>query len=170
LPHLPVHAQEKKFSATFSQESWKTVQGDSSLKMFQKFFGQMKQGDYFGILAFLPFDKKTDQELSQLRTLLCDSKGASTLFGYGPRYLHSTGQLHKGGANNGIFIVLSSKTKQDMTVPGQSYTFGQLELAQALGDFKALDSRQRRAVYVHMDHPVSPSLNALIELIQSAVK
>lgn len=169
LPELPVHIKEKKISVTFSQKSLRSVRNNSPVEMMKKFFDQTKTGDYFGILAFLPFEDKTDKELSKFRTLLCDSKGASTLFGYGPRYLHSTGQLHKGGADNGIFIVLSAKTKKDMNVPGQSYTFGQLEMAQALGDFKALDSRGRRAVYIHLDCPVPSSLNAFFKLVQSVM-
>jgi hypothetical protein len=70
------------------------------------------------------------------------------MFGYGPRYLHSTGQLHKGGANNGVFIIVTAEPDQDLAVPGEPFSFGVLESAQALGDFQSLDRAGRRALFV----------------------
>lgn len=75
------------------------------------------------------------------------------MFGYGPRYLHSTGQLHKGGANNGVFVLITASPATDVDIPGQAFSFGTLELAQALGDFNSLDSTGRRAVHVHLPKP-----------------
>jgi hypothetical protein len=74
------------------------------------------------------------------------------MFGYGPRYLHSTGQLHKGGRDNGLFIILTAAVDADadLPVPGEPYSFGVLELAQALGDFQSLDHAGRRVLYVHL--------------------
>jgi hypothetical protein len=75
------------------------------------------------------------------------------MFGYGPRYLHSTGQLHKGGPNTGVFLLVSATPRVDVPIPGQPFTFGTLELAQALGDFSSLDAAGRRAVHVHLPSP-----------------
>jgi hypothetical protein len=71
------------------------------------------------------------------------------MFGYGPRYLHSTGQLHKGGADNGVFIVIAADTDEDLSIPREPFSFGVLELAQALGDFQSLDRSGRRALFLH---------------------
>jgi hypothetical protein len=76
--------------------------------------------------------------------------GCATMAGYGPRYLHSTGQLHKGGANNGVFIVVSADGVEDLAVPGESYSFLVLELAQAIGDFQSLERSGRRALHLHL--------------------
>jgi hypothetical protein len=70
------------------------------------------------------------------------------MFGYGPRYLHSTGQLHKGGADNGVFVVITADPDEDLAVPGEPFSFGVLETAQALGDFHSLDRAGRRALFV----------------------
>jgi hypothetical protein len=74
------------------------------------------------------------------------------MFGYGPRYLHSTGQLHKGGPNTGVFLVLTAPGA-DVAIPGEPFTFGTLELAQALGDVASLDQAGRRALHVHLPRP-----------------
>ena len=72
------------------------------------------------------------------------------MFGYGPRYLHSTGQLHKGGANNGVFVIVTAPAAIDLAIPDQPFTFGVLEMAQALGDFESLNGANRRALHVHL--------------------
>jgi hypothetical protein len=72
------------------------------------------------------------------------------MLGYGPRYLHSTGQLHKGGPNTGVFVLLTADPDEDLPIPGEDFSFGTLELAQALGDFASLDAIGRRALHVHM--------------------
>jgi transaldolase/glucose-6-phosphate isomerase len=77
----------------------------------------------------------------------------ATTFGYGPRYLHSTGQLHKGGPPTGVFLVLSADPESDLPVPGESFSFGALEQAQASGDFASLDASARRALHVHLPRP-----------------
>ena len=88
----------------------------------------------------------------------------AVLFGYGPRYLHSTGQLHKGDGNNGVFLILSADPKDDIKIPGQSYTFGQLCNAQALGDFQALQAKGRRVIKLHLTQPIAQQINQLTEL------
>ena len=86
------------------------------------------------------------------------------MFGYGPRYLHSTGQLHKGGANNGVFLIVTAQTTSDLPVPDAPYTFGVLEMAQALGDFQSLDRANRRAAHVHLPARTTAALAPLARL------
>ncbi|MCM3903544.1 MAG: hypothetical protein ND866_17710, partial [Pyrinomonadaceae bacterium] len=105
-----------------------------------------------------------------IRTHLRDATRCATTTGYGPRYLHSTGQLHKGGPDTGVFIQLTAPDKVDLPVPGESYTFSILKQAQALGDFRSLASRGRRAVRVDLGEDVLTGLARLRELIERAVQ
>ena len=111
----------------------------------------LRSGDYFGLLAYLPgYDEQLAGELQALRAAVRDRVRVATMFGYGPRYLHSTGQLHKGGPNTGVFLVISATPTADLDIPGQPFSFGTLEQAQALGDFQSLDGTGRRAVFAHL--------------------
>jgi transaldolase/glucose-6-phosphate isomerase len=115
------------------------------------FLALLQPGDYFGLMAYLPPDGPVFGEpLHALRTGVADRTGCATMFGYGPRYLHSTGQLHKGGANNGVFIVITADAAEDLAIPGERFSFGVLEMAQAIGDFQSLDRTGRRALLVHL--------------------
>src|SRR5207249_11483756 len=105
---------------------------------------------YFALLAYLGPDPELRVELEHLRTAVVEATHAATMFGYGPRYLHSTGQLHKGGPNTGVFVLISAAAEEDIAIPNQPFSFGTLELAQALGDFASLDAANRRAVHVHL--------------------
>jgi len=91
--------------------------------------------------------------MQTFRRAVRDRTHAATMFGYGPRYLHSTGQLHKGGPNTGVFVILTATPRQDVAIPGQMFSFGTLELAQALGDFASLDAAHRRAIHIHLPAP-----------------
>lgn len=113
----------------------------------------LKPGDYFSLLAYLGPALDLADELRALRLDVRDRTRAATMFGYGPRYLHSTGQLHKGGPNTGVFVLISAMPDQDVAIPGQPFSFGTLELAQALGDFSSLDAAGRRALHVHLPRP-----------------
>jgi hypothetical protein len=97
-----------------------------------------------------PDDAAWAQSLGNARALLARASAVATTCGYGPRYLHSTGQLHKGGPNTGVFVVIVAEPGADLPVPGQQFSFGVLEAAQALGDFESLDASGRRAVYVRL--------------------
>jgi hypothetical protein len=88
--------------------------------------------------------------------------GCATMFGYGPRYLHSTGQLHKGGPNTGVFLLLTAPGA-DVPIPGEPFTFGILELAQALGDMASLDQAGRRALHVHLPRPDAHQLERVFD-------
>ena len=110
-------------------------------------------GDYVAILAYVGFGGELAGEMQSLRRTIRDRTRAATMFGYGPRYLHSTGQLHKGGPNSGVFVVITATPHGDLAIPGERYSFATLEHAQALGDFASLDAAGRRAVHVHLPAP-----------------
>jgi hypothetical protein len=110
----------------------------------------IRPGDYVALLAYLGFEAELAGELQSLRRGIRDRTQAATMFGYGPRYLHSTGQLHKGGPNTGVFLLFTATPGVDIRIPGAPYSFGTLELAQALGDFSSLDATGRRALHVHI--------------------
>jgi len=121
----------------------------------------LEPGDYFGINAFVTMNRENDLELQALRHRVRDDKRVATTLGYGPRYLHSTGQLHKGGPNRGVFLLITSEDAKDLPIPGQRYTFGQMKSFQAVGDFEVLRARGRRALHVHLGSDVPAGLRAL---------
>jgi glucose-6-phosphate isomerase/transaldolase/glucose-6-phosphate isomerase len=105
--------------------------------------------DYVALLAYVPSDDpKWEQALETCRLAIAKRTGTATSVGYGPRYLHSTGQLHKGGQPNGVFIIVTADPAEDLPIPGEPYSFGVLEMAQALGDFQSLERTGRRALFV----------------------
>ncbi|HWF86883.1 MAG TPA: hypothetical protein VG222_18630 [Vicinamibacterales bacterium] len=125
----------------------------------------VRPDDYFSLLAYLGPDNELAAELRVLRVAVRDRTRAATMFGYGPRYLHSTGQLHKGGPNIGVFVLISAQPRVDMTIPGEPFTLGTLELAQALGDFASLDATGRRALHVHLPAPDRMMVHRMAELL-----
>ncbi len=131
---------------------------DANAVSSRSFFGGLNDGDYVGILAFLPDRADLRKELVELQTEIAGIARKAVTLGIGPRYLHSTGQLHKGGANNGVFILLTADGAKDLEIPGETYTFGQLELAQAAGDFEALRSKGRRVSHVCLSDRSAKSL------------
>jgi hypothetical protein len=133
------------------------------------FLGEAAQTDYLAVLAYLSEDEATEGALRRIRALASQKLHLATTVGFGPRYLHSTGQLHKGGANNGRFILLTSDYADDAGIPGQPYTFGMLMRAQALGDFEALRKHRRRVLRVHLTGNVPTALTALREIMETAV-
>lgn len=167
LAKLPVHAEGKKFQLSFSQVAAAAAKQSQPQAALQTFLRLAKTSDYWGILAFTPEIAGLEKNLLQFRSRLLKKTKLATLFGYGPRYLHSTGQLHKGGAANGLYFVICSENKKDLPVPGESYTFAQLKNAQALGDFKALDTKKRRAVFVSLTGPVE---SAFQEFLCASIK
>jgi len=114
------------------------------------FINQAPAGSQVAFLAFLPETNETTAVIQELRAAITARLTLATSFGYGPRYLHSTGQYHKGGPNNGFYIVLTSEDAADIKIPGMNATFGQLKMAQALGDIGALEANGRRVIHVHL--------------------
>src|SRR2546428_8291 len=109
-----------------------------------------RPGDYLAILAYLPPHANVAARLQQLRVAWAVELGCATTLGFGPRYLHSTGQLHKGGPNTGLFLVLTADDPEDTLIPELGISFGQLKRAQARGDIRALLARGRRVAHVHL--------------------
>jgi transaldolase/glucose-6-phosphate isomerase len=118
-----------------------------------KFLNASKDGDYIAIAAFLPRNGEMLATLQELRAAIRDKTKRAVTLGFGPRFLHSTGQLHKGGANNGLFLQITADPVDDIDIPTQDLSFGTLELAQALGDYEALTARERRVLRVHLPKP-----------------
>ena len=112
---------------------------------------QLRPGDYFATLAFVDMTPDAIAALNAVRLVVRDRRRVATTVGFGPRYLHSTGQVHKGGPNSGVFLVVTCKDPEDVAVPGQKYSFGTIKLAQALGDLEVLASRGRRILRVHLE-------------------
>ena len=112
-----------------------------------------RPGDYVALLAYLPPRADIAAQLQGVRAAWGRTLGCATTLGFGPRYLHSTGQLHKGGPNTGLFLVLTADDAEDVAVPGMGITFGALKRAQARGDIKALLARGRRVAHVHLSRP-----------------
>jgi glucose-6-phosphate isomerase len=126
-----------------------------------------KPGDYIAFLNYIEETPEISQRLQQIRTHLRDTTRCATTVGYGPRFLHSTGQLHKGGPDTGVFFQLGAKDKTDFQVPGEAYTFSVLKEAQALGDFRALKARGRRVVRIDLGDDMSSGLERLQEAIRN---
>ena len=133
------------------------------------FFEGAARDGYLGILAYLTENETNERGLRRIRILVRDRMRIATTVGYGPRYLHSTGQLHKGGTNKGFFLMLTSDIAEDTGIPGQPYTFGMLMRAQALGDFEALRKHRRRVLRVHLSGETPMGLAALEELLRSLI-
>ena len=120
-------------------------------------------GDYFGLLAYVGPDPDLARALEAFRLAVHRQTGLAATIGIGPRYLHSTGQLHKGGANNGVFVLVTAIPDDDVPIPGEGFSFGTLERAQALGDFDALATAGRRGLHVHLPAPSSGELARVFE-------
>src|SRR5438552_2206737 len=112
-----------------------------------------RPGDYLAILAYLPPRLDVAAALGALRAAWAARLGIATTLGFGPRYLHSTGQLHQGGPNTGLFLVLTADDAVDLEIPEMGVTFGQLKRAQAVGDVRALLAKGRRVAHVHLRRP-----------------
>lgn len=132
-------------------------------------FARLRPGDYAAFNAYVEMCPEHHEELQALRHAVRDARRVATTLGYGPRFLHSTGQLHKGGPNRGVFLQITADDAEDLAIPGQRYGFGVLARAQALGDFEVLAARERRALRVHLGPDVKAGLAALRGLVERAV-
>ncbi len=134
-----------------------------------RFFSARRPGGYIAVLAYLTEEAETHRRLTVIRARLRDTTRLATTLGYGPRYLHSTGQYHKGGPANGLFLLITADEAEDAAVPGQPYTFGVFKRAQALGDLEALRRHGQRAVRVHLRGPIDAALARLEDLTAAAL-
>ena len=130
---------------------------------------RLTPGDYFAALAYVEMNDLHTSLLQSLRHLVRDKKHVATCVGFGPRFLHSTGQAYKGGPNTGVFLQITCQDALDLPVPGQKYTFGVVKAAQARGDFEVLIERQRRALRVHLGADVKTGLEKLVAAVREAL-
>ncbi|KAF0106467.1 MAG: transaldolase / glucose-6-phosphate isomerase [Anaerolineaceae bacterium] len=128
------------------------------------FLASAKKGDYVAINAYLPRNAGTLAALTELRLKVRARTGCATTVGFGPRFLHSTGQLHKGGPDTGLFLQITADPVEDLEIPGQGLTFGVLERAQALGDYEALAARGRRVLRLHL--PAPDAVRMLVDAVK----
>jgi glucose-6-phosphate isomerase len=148
----------------------KPAAADGFERVLAAHLASVTAGDYAAVLAYLDASPAEAQALARLRLLLRERTGAATTLGYGPRYLHSTGQLHKGGPATGVFLLLTAETREDVPIPGAPYSFGVLIDAQAQGDFEALVAKNRRALRVHLEGDRAAALTRLADLLEHAAK
>jgi transaldolase / glucose-6-phosphate isomerase len=148
----------------------KLAGSDKSLAGYLKaHLGRIKAGDYFALLGYVQMNDVHERALQTIRHAVRDKKHVATCMGFGPRFLHSTGQAYKGGPNSGVFLQLTCDDAKDLLVPGQKYTFGVVKAAQARGDFQVLAERGRRALRVHLGADLKAGLQTLQEAVKQAL-
>jgi glucose-6-phosphate isomerase len=142
---------------------------DKSLAGYLKaHLGRIGAGDYFALLGFIQMNAEHEKSLQAIRHAVRDKKHVATCLGFGPRFLHSTGQAYKGGPNSGVFLQVTCDDALELPVPEQKYTFGVVKAAQARGDFQVLAERGRRALRVHL-HDVDAGLVTLSDAVKKAL-
>jgi glucose-6-phosphate isomerase len=142
---------------------------DKSLAGYLKaHLGRLGAGDYFAMLGFIQMNAEHQRKLQAIRHAVRDKKHVATCLGFGPRFLHSTGQAYKGGQNSGVFLQMTCDDTLELPVPQQKYTFGVVKAAQARGDFQVLAERGRRALRVHL-HDVDAGLVRLTAAVEEAL-
>jgi len=162
---LPVPAPDVRADGVEITFSAAARGADASIGL-EPILNRLKPSVYFALLAYLPpDDDRFAPWLIRIRNAVALNHHCATTLGYGPRYLHSTGQLHKGGANNGVFVIVTAPADDDVPVPDAPYSFGILEMAQALGDFQSLDRANRRAAHVHLPDRTPGSMARLANLL-----
>jgi glucose-6-phosphate isomerase len=143
---------------------------DRSLTGFLRaHLSQINPGDYMALLAYIEMNSAHEETLQAMRHAVRDRKHVATCLGFGPRFLHSTGQAYKGGPNSGVFLQITCDDANDLPVPGQKYTFGTVKAAQARGDFQVLADRKRRALRVHLNTNVDAALKTLEKNVVEAL-
>jgi len=131
--------------------------------------GRIGAGDYFALLGYIQMNDAHEKSLQAIRHQVRDTKRSATCLGFGPRFLHSTGQAYKGGPNSGVFLQLTCDDAADIPVPGQKFTFGIVKAAQARGDFSVLSDRDRRALRIHLGKNVKGDLAKIAKAVKQAL-
>jgi transaldolase/glucose-6-phosphate isomerase len=145
---------------------------ENGLKVFGDLRGLIRSiatGDYFALLAYIEMNPEHEAALEAIRVRVRDAKRVATCVGFGPRFLHSTGQAYKGGPNSGVFLQITADDARDLQVPDQKYTFGVVKAAQARGDLEVLEERGRRALRVHLGADVRAGLAALAAAVEKVL-
>ncbi len=147
----------------------KQITGSDATSALSGVFNQIKPGDYVAFCAYIDRDEENIAALNEMRLKVRDAKKCATTVGFGPRFLHSTGQEHKGGPDTGIFVQITADAPFDLQIPGMQVGFKTLIAAQALGDLQSLDKRNRRGLRVHLKGDVTSGLKALSDAIDDAL-
>jgi hypothetical protein len=159
----------KLFADAANAEALRKAASPSLTGYLRAHLARLHAGDYFALLAYVPMTAEHEASLQSARHRVRDVKQVATCLGFGPRFLHSTGQAYKGGPNTGVFLQVTCDDASDVPVPGQKYTFGAVKAAQARGDFQVLSERQRRTLRVHLGPDVASALRALDAAVQKAL-
>ena len=171
-PETPVYSGET-FSVHTDEanaEALRKAGADGSAESWLKaHLGRIRSGDYAAVLAYLARDKAHIDTLQKLRLALRDRRRVATCLGFGPRFLHSTGQAYKGGPDSGVFLQITADDAEDLAIPGHGASFGIVKAAQARADFEVLAERGRRALRVHLRGDVESGLAALAAAVRRAL-
>jgi len=143
--------------------------GGNGREFLKEFFAQGRPNDYVALQAYLTETPEIQKAFESLRRLLQRKFRQAATFGYGPRFLHSTGQYHKGGPNTGLFLQFTADTLEDIPIPGSSFSFGTLRRAQAQGDFEALQKHGRRISGIHLGGDAGKGLNEFFRILEETI-
>jgi transaldolase/glucose-6-phosphate isomerase len=169
LQDQPVVVRDGTLTIYADEHQREELSSGSALDALRAHLSRVRAGDYIAMLDYIEETPEHESLIQSIRTHLRDATRCATTTGYGPRFLHSTGQLHKGGSDAGVFIQVTAPDHVDLPIPGHAYTFSTLKQAQALGDFRSLASRHRRAIRVDLGADQIAGLKRLQELIGEAV-
>jgi transaldolase/glucose-6-phosphate isomerase len=159
----------KLFADPASERKLREIRTNSVAGYLKRYLDRLQSGDYCALLAYIQRNESHHEHLQAIRTLIRDRKRTATCLGFGPRFLHSTGQAYKGGPNSGVFLQITCDDASDLEVPGQKYSFGVVKAAQARGDFEVLAQRGRRTLRVHLSADVESGLGALEGAVRQAL-
>ncbi|HEX3558692.1 MAG TPA: bifunctional transaldolase/phosoglucose isomerase [Pyrinomonadaceae bacterium] len=169
LQEQPVVATDGTLTIYADDQTVNALSASSVGDAIKAHLARVKPGDYIAMLDYIEETPEHEAEIQAIRTHLRDATRCATTTGYGPRFLHSTGQLHKGGPATGVFLQVTAPDKKDLPIPGAAYTFNTLKQAQALGDFRSLSTRGRRAIRVDLGADALAGLKLLHKYIGEAL-
>jgi transaldolase/glucose-6-phosphate isomerase len=170
LPPESPFFEEKGIKLFADEKNAAALKGGVKLvDVLKAHLSRLGTGDYFAVLGYITMNPANEKTLQGIRHAVRDKKKVATVLGFGPRFLHSTGQAYKGGPNSGVFLQITCADAKDLPVPGQKYTFGVVKAAQARGDFAVLAERGRRALRVHLGKNLRTGLATLTKAVQKAI-
>jgi transaldolase/glucose-6-phosphate isomerase len=167
-PEVPFF-EDKGIKLFADEKNVAAVHGPKLADVLKAHLSRLGAGDYFAVLGYITMNAANEKAMQAIRHAVRDKKKVATVLGFGPRFLHSTGQAYKGGPNSGVFLQITCDDAKDLPVPGQKYTFGIVKAAQARGDFAVLSERGRRALRVHLGKNLKSGLAALAKAVQKAI-
>jgi len=170
LPSEAPFFEDRGLKLFADQKNAAVLKNNSTLaEVLRAHLGRIGAGDYFALLGYIQMNDAHEKSLQAIRHQVRDVKKSATCLGFGPRFLHSTGQAYKGGPNSGVFLQLTCDDAVDIPVPGQKFTFGIVKAAQARGDFAVLSDRDRRALRIHLGKNVKGDLAKLAKAVKQAL-